>query len=71
VVSHDLAVILRIADRVVVLDCGRVVEEATGTDLLRRPQHPVTRSLLAASGAPDVVDTAVAGVDHHDLTTTS
>lgn len=49
-VSHDLAVVLRVADRVVVLDGGRVVEQATGTRLLLAPQHPVTRALLAASG---------------------
>jgi peptide/nickel transport system ATP-binding protein len=50
-VSHDLAVVLRVADRVLVLDAGRVVEEASGTELLRHPRHPVTRRLLEASGA--------------------
>jgi peptide/nickel transport system ATP-binding protein len=50
-VSHDLAVVLRVADRVVVMDGGTVVEEASGTDLLRSPAHPVTRQLLEASGA--------------------
>jgi peptide/nickel transport system ATP-binding protein len=50
-ISHELAVVLRVADRVVVLDRGRVVEEATSTGLLVDPQHPVTRRLLAASGA--------------------
>ena len=49
-VSHNLAVVLRTADRVLVLDGGRVVEEATGTQLLLAPSHPVTRRLLAASG---------------------
>ncbi len=49
-ISHDLAVVLRVADRVVVLDGGRVVEQATGTRLLLAPQHPVTRALLAAFG---------------------
>lgn len=49
-VSHDLAVVLRVADRVVVIDQGRVVEEATGTRLLMSPRHPVTRALLAAAG---------------------
>jgi ABC-type dipeptide/oligopeptide/nickel transport system ATPase component len=38
----------------VVLDHGRVVEEATGTRLLTKPQHRVTRSLLAASGRNDL-----------------
>ena len=49
-ISHELAIVLRVADRVVVLDHGRVVEEATGTRLLTNPRHAVTRSLLAASG---------------------
>lgn len=51
-ISHDLAVVLRVSDRVVVLDQGRVVEEATSTQLLVAPHHPVTQRLLAASGAP-------------------
>ena len=38
------------ADRVIVLDHGRVVEEGAGGTLLVAPQHPVTRDLLAASG---------------------
>ena len=50
-VSHELAVVLRVADRVLVLDQGRVVEEAPSTQLLQRPQHETTRRLLAASGA--------------------
>jgi peptide/nickel transport system ATP-binding protein len=64
-VSHDLAVVLRVADRVLVLDDGRVVEEATGTELLRRPRHPVTRRLLAAAGAldPSGWDRDHAGID--------
>jgi ABC-type glutathione transport system ATPase component len=50
IVSHDLAVVLRVADRVLVLDKGQVVEEAPGSRLLVKPQHPATRLLLAASG---------------------
>jgi len=49
-ISHDLAVVLRIADRVLILDQGRVVEEGSGADLLVSPRHPVTRALLAAAG---------------------
>jgi peptide/nickel transport system ATP-binding protein len=50
-ISHDLAVVLRVADRVLVLHEGRVVEQGTSTQLLRTPRHPVTRSMLEASGA--------------------
>lgn len=49
-VSHDLAVVLRAADRVLVLDRGSVVEEGTGTQLLTAPQHRATRMLLDAAG---------------------
>jgi peptide/nickel transport system ATP-binding protein len=71
-VSHDLAVVLRVADRVLVLDAGRVVEEASGTELLRRPRHPVTRRLLAASGALDPTGWGTAREPTAgDLTTTS
>ncbi len=49
-ISHDLSVVLRVADRVIVLDRGRIVEEGSGGTLLVSPRHPVTRALLAASG---------------------
>jgi peptide/nickel transport system ATP-binding protein len=58
-ISHELAVVLRVADRVVVLDRGRVVEEGTGTRLFTAPQHPVTRSLLRASGRDEIFSNAV------------
>ena len=51
-VSHDLAVLLRVADRVLVMSGGSVVEHAAGTGLLLSPHHQVSRSLLAASGWP-------------------
>jgi peptide/nickel transport system ATP-binding protein len=49
-VSHDLASVLRVADRVLVMDGGRVVEEGTGSELLMNPRHPATRALLDAAG---------------------
>jgi peptide/nickel transport system ATP-binding protein len=61
IVSHDLAVLLRIADRVMVMDHGRVVETGTGTQLLVSPQHPVTKALLGAAGR----DRLVAAFDGH------
>ena len=53
-IAHDLAVVLRVADRVLVLDGGRVVEEGPGSRLLSAPRHPVTRALLAASGRDEL-----------------
>ena len=47
-ISHDLAVTGQTADRVAVMQRGRVVEEETADTLFRNPQHPYTRALLAA-----------------------
>ncbi|MEX2291851.1 MAG: ABC transporter ATP-binding protein [Mycobacteriales bacterium] len=58
-ISHDLSVVLRVADRVLVLDGGRIVEEGAGGGMLAAPRHPVTRSLLAAAGR----DLLFAGAD--------
>jgi peptide/nickel transport system ATP-binding protein len=46
-ISHDLGVVEHIADRVVVMYLGRVVEEASTADLFERPNHPYTEALLA------------------------
>ncbi len=45
-ISHDLGVVADIADRVLVMYGGRVVETAPADDLFRQPQHPYTRALL-------------------------
>ena len=49
-VSHNLAAVLRMADWIVVMAGGRVVEEGTGARLLVAPAHPATRALLGAAG---------------------
>jgi peptide/nickel transport system ATP-binding protein len=48
-ISHDLDVVARIADRVAVLDRGVIVETGPAARVLREPQHPVTRALVAAA----------------------
>ena len=47
-VTHDLAVVAETCDRVVVMYCGEVVEEAPTAQLFASPAHPYTRGLLAA-----------------------
>jgi oligopeptide transport system ATP-binding protein len=45
-ITHDLGVIAGLSDRVTVMYGGRVVEEASVTDVFHNPQHPYTRGLL-------------------------
>jgi peptide/nickel transport system ATP-binding protein len=51
-ISHNLAVVAHMADRVGVMYLGRLVEWGAAQDVLERPQHPYTRMLLDA--VPDV-----------------
>jgi oligopeptide/dipeptide ABC transporter ATP-binding protein len=48
-VSHDLGVISKVADRVLVMYGGRMVESGPTQDILRSPAHPYTQGLLAAA----------------------
>ncbi|AZS79640.1 ABC transporter ATP-binding protein [Achromobacter spanius] len=47
-ITHDLGVVAEIADRVVVMQAGRVVEEGAVLQIFRHPSHPYTQALLAA-----------------------
>jgi peptide/nickel transport system permease protein len=48
-ITHDLAVVAKVAERVAVMYAGRVVEEGPAASVLMQPLHPYTRGLLAAS----------------------
>jgi len=47
-ISHDLAVVGQVASRLTVMRAGEIVETGPCRRLLTNPQHPYTRSLLAA-----------------------
>jgi peptide/nickel transport system ATP-binding protein len=47
-VSHDLAVVARMADRIAVMYAGRVVEHGSVDEVIGRPRHPYTRALVGA-----------------------
>jgi oligopeptide transport system ATP-binding protein len=54
-ISHNLSVVRHVADRIMVLYLGRIMELADGDDLYEDPKHPYTRALLSAVPIPDPV----------------
>jgi oligopeptide/dipeptide ABC transporter ATP-binding protein len=53
IISHDLAVVEYICDRIIVMYLGKIVEAADYASLYRDPKHPYTRTLLSAIPVPD------------------
>ncbi|TWG94237.1 peptide/nickel transport system ATP-binding protein [Mesorhizobium sp. J18] len=56
-ISHDLAVISHISDRIAVLYMGTIVEEGPAAAVLDAPHHPYTEALLSAAAVPDEAET--------------
>jgi oligopeptide transport system ATP-binding protein len=54
-ITHDLATVEFLCDRVAVMYLGQIVELASRSDLFRDPQHPYTQALLSAALVPDPV----------------
>jgi peptide/nickel transport system ATP-binding protein len=50
-ISHDLGLVAAIADRIIVMYKGKIVEEGKTTDILHAPKHPYTKALLACRPA--------------------
>ncbi len=51
-ITHDLGVVARIADRVAVMYAGQIVEEGTAHDIFAKPQHPYTQGLMRCIPVP-------------------
>lgn len=69
-ISHDLAVVGRVADRVMVMRAGRVVESGAAATVLSNPSDDYTRSLIAAvptlvTSGTDADDDSAAGTEAH------
>jgi len=52
-IAHDLAIVYRLADNIVVLNSGRVMERGSAEVVYRQPAHPYTRTLLEAAPVAD------------------
>jgi peptide/nickel transport system ATP-binding protein len=52
-ITHDLAVVAGLAERIAVMYAGRIVETGTTDDIIDRPLHPYTRGLLGSVPDPD------------------
>ena len=70
-VSHDLAVVDMLADRIVVLYQGAVVETGTGAEVLGAPRDPYTQRLLASLPVPDPAAQAIRRHHLQELTATA
>lgn len=68
-ISHDLGLVRRLAHRVLVMDHGQVVEEATPDDLERAPRHRASLALIAA--ATDRSATSLLQANEHPATQTA
>jgi len=51
-ITHDLGVVARVADRVAVMYAGQIVEQGTAQEVFERPLHPYTRGLMACIPIP-------------------
>jgi peptide/nickel transport system ATP-binding protein len=61
-ISHDMAVVENISDRVAVMYLGQIVETGTRAQIFGNPQHPYTRRLIEAVPVPDPTHKRAAGV---------
>jgi microcin C transport system ATP-binding protein len=70
-ITHDLNMVRKFADRIAVMENGHIVEQGTVADVFASPQHAYTQKLLASKPVRDVVETAVRSEPAHGVIGTS
>ena len=69
-ITHDLTIVRKMADRVVMMNAGEIVEQGATRDIFEHPQHPYTKRLLAAQpkgGASPVAGSPPVLLESRDL----
>ncbi|KAA8815735.1 ABC transporter ATP-binding protein [Bifidobacterium callitrichos] len=66
-ITHDLAVVDMLADRIMVMHKGRIVEHGDADDIMQRPQNPYTKKLLASLPVPDPREQRIHRDQLHEL----
>jgi oligopeptide/dipeptide ABC transporter ATP-binding protein len=62
-ISHNLAVLRHVSNRIAIMYGGRIVESAPAEEIFEHPEHPYTKTLLSALPVPDPESDWLAGVD--------
>jgi peptide/nickel transport system ATP-binding protein len=66
-ITHDLAVVDMLADRIMVMHKGRIVEHGDSDQIMQRPENPYTRKLLASLPVPDPREQQLHRAQLHEL----
>ena len=61
-ITHNMSAVEFLADEVAVMYLGKIVEQGSAADVLRRPQHAYTKALLSAVPRVDLADSREAGI---------